>query len=68
MVTPSSETYANCVNYFLASVSDLFGHASQNVSDMVGADVNYEVNKHDRSTGISFRRNDQLSGNVILSV
>jgi hypothetical protein len=35
---------------------------------MVGVAVHNEINQNDRPTGISFRRKDQLSGEVILSV
>ena len=56
--------------YFLASVSDLFDHALQNVSDsdVVGITIQNQVNQNDKPIGISFRRKDQLSGEVIRSV
>ena len=65
------------VNHFLASVNDLFdhvndlfGHALQNLgdSDIVGITIQNEVNQNDKPIGISFRRKDQLSGDVIRSV
>ena len=60
----------NPVSYFLASVDDLFQHALQGVSDgdMVGITIQNEVNQNDKAIGISFRRKDQLSGDVIWSV
>ena len=58
------------VTHFLASVIDLFDHVLQNVSDsdMVGMNVRNQVNQSDKPIGFSFRRKDQLSGDVILSV
>ena len=60
----------NPVSYFLASVNDLFQHALRGVSDgdMVGITIQNEVNQNDKAIGISFRRKDQLSGEVIWSV
>ena len=60
----------NPVNHFLASVNGLFQHALQGVSDsdMVGITIQNEVNQNDKAIGISFRRKDQLSGEVIWSV
>jgi len=55
------------VGHFLASVNELFEYALQDVSDsdMVGITIQNRVNQNDKSIGISFRRNDQLSGEVI---
>jgi len=60
----------NPVSHFLASANDLFQHALQGVSDsdMVGITIQNEVNQNDKAIGISFRRKDQLSGDVIWSV
>ena len=60
----------NPVSHFLTSVNDLFEHALQGVSDsdMVGIIIQNEVNQNDKAIGISFRRKDQLSGDVIWSV
>ena len=60
----------NPVSHFLASVNDLFQHALQGVSDsdMLGIIIQNEVNQNDKPMGISFRRKDQLSGEVIWSV
>jgi len=51
-------------------VNDLFEYASQDVSDsdMVGITIQNQVNQNDKPLGISFRRKDQLSGEVVWSV
>jgi hypothetical protein len=51
-------------------VNDLFDYALRNVNDadMVGIMIRNEVNMLDKAIGISFRRKDQISGEVILSV
>ena len=58
------------VGHFLASVNELFEYALQYVidSDMVGINIENQVNQNDKPIGISFRRKDQLSGEVIWSV
>jgi len=58
------------VGHFLASVNELFEYALQDVSDsdMVGITVQNQVNQNDKAIGISFRRKDQLSGEVIWNV
>jgi len=58
------------VGHFLASVNELFEYALQDVSDsdMVGLTIQNQVNLNDKHIGISFRRKDQLSGEVIWSV
>ena len=58
------------VNHFLASVNGLFEHVLQNVrdSDMVGMTIHNQVNRSDKPIRISFRRNDQFSGDVMWSV
>ena len=57
------------VGHFLASVNELFEYALQDVSDsdMVGITIQNQVNQNDKAIGISFRRKDQLSGDVIWS-
>ena len=64
------EDNQDAITHFQASVNDLFGYALRNVgdSDMVGVTIHNEVNLLDRSIGISFRRKDQLSEDVIWSV
>ena len=51
-------------------MNDLFELALQNLSDndMVGITIQNRVNHNDKPTGISFRRKDQLAGDVIWSV
>ena len=58
------------VRYFLASLNDLFRHTLQNLSesDMVGITIQIRENQNDKPIGISFRRNDQLAADVILSL
>jgi len=58
------------MTHFQASVSDLFEYALRNckVSDMVGLTIRNEVNMQDRAIGISLRRKDQISEEVIWSV
>ena len=60
----------NPVRHFLTSVNDLFEHALQSVSDsdMVEITIQNEVNQNDKAIGISFRRKDPLSRDVIWSV
>jgi len=58
------------VSHFLASVNDFFAYALNDVddSDMVGITIQNQVNENDKPIGISFRRKDQLSGDVVWSV
>ena len=58
------------VNHFLAIVNGLFAHVLQNVSDsdMVVMTIHNQINQSDKPIGISFRRKDQLSADVIWSV
>ena len=55
------------VSHFLASVNDLFEHTLSDVddSDMVGITIENQVNQNDKPIGVSFRRKDQLSGDVV---
>jgi len=55
---------------FLDSVTDLFENALRDLedSDMVGITMSNEVEVKDRAIGISFRRKDQITGDVIWSV
>ena len=68
LLPPSDDI--DSVSHFLAFVNDLFEHALQNESDsdMVGITIQNEVNQNNKPIGISFRRKDQLSGDVIWSV
>ena len=58
------------MSHFLASVSDLFECALQNCDDsaMFGITISNEVNVADKAIGISFRRKDQITPDVIWSV
>jgi hypothetical protein len=66
-LNPPTESNHNPVDHFLASVKDLFEHVLQDVqdSDMVGVAIRNEFNQSDKPIGISFRRRDQMSGDVI---
>jgi len=68
LIPPSDNT--NPVAHFLASVNDLVEHALREVddSDMVGMIIQNQVNQNDKPIGISFRRKDQLSADVIWNV
>jgi hypothetical protein len=61
---------SDAVTHFQATVIDLFEYALRNVNDadMVGITIRNEVNMLDAAIGISFRRKDQLSEEVIWSV
>jgi hypothetical protein len=58
------------MTHFLTSVNELFQYALQNLndSDMVGITIRNEVNQQDKAIGFTFRRKDQISGDVIWSV
>jgi len=58
------------LSHFLASLNYLFEHALQNLSysDMVGITTQNRVNQNDKPIGISFRRKDQIAGDVIWNV
>jgi len=51
-------------------VKDLFEYALQDLgdSDMVGINIQNQVNQNGKSTGISFGRKGQLSGEVMWSI
>ena len=63
-------TSRNPFSHFLASVNDLFDNALQNFSDsdMVGIKIQKRVNQNDEPIGISFRRKNQLAGDVLWRV
>jgi hypothetical protein len=48
-------------------MDDAFEHVLQGVqdSDMVGIAIRNDVNQSDKPIGISFRRRDQISGDMI---
>ena len=68
LITPSDNS--DPVTHFIGSVNDLFGHVLHDAGDgdMVGITIRNQVNQSDKPVGISFRRKDQLSGDVIWSV
>jgi len=70
LLPPSEGEDSNPMSHFLDSVSDLFEYALQNCddSDMSGIIISNEVNVADKTIGISFRRKDQISPDVIWSV
>jgi hypothetical protein len=69
-LNPPTDLDLNSVDHFLASVNDLFEHVLQGVqdSDMVGVAIRNEVNQSDKPIVLSFKRRDQISGDVIWSV
>jgi hypothetical protein len=69
-LTPPSDLELNPIDPFLASINDVFDHMLQDVqdSDMVGVAIRNEINQSDKPIGLSFRRRDQISGDVIWSV
>ena len=58
---------SNPTSHFLDSVTELFDYALRDLedSDMVGITISNEVEVKDRALGISFRRRDQITGDVI---
>jgi len=58
------------VGHSIASVNNLFEYALQDVSDsdMVAITIQNQVNQNDKHIEISFRRKEQLSGEVMWSV
>ena len=70
LLPPALGDDSDAVTHFQASVNDLFKHALRDVNgaDMVDITIRNEVNLLDKSIGISFRRYDQLSDEVIRSV
>jgi hypothetical protein len=68
LLPPSDAT--DPVSNFLASLNDLFRHALQNLSEnaFVGITIQNRENQKDKPIGISFRRKDQVAGDVILSL
>jgi len=65
LIPPSDNT--NPVAHFLASVNDLIEHALRDVddSDMVGMTIQNQVNQSDKPIGISSRRKDRFSADLI---
>ena len=70
LLSPAEGQDSNPMSHFLDSVTELFDCAIRDVedSDMVGITISNEVEVKDRAIGISFRRRDQITGDVIWSV
>ena len=70
LLSPPDGDDTNPISHLQASVIELFEYALRNCqhSDMVGLTIRNEVNVKDKPIGISFRRQDQLSEDVIRSV
>jgi len=70
LLPPPEGEDPNPMSHFLNSVTELFEHALRDLedSDMVGITISNEVEVKDRAIGISFRRKDQITGDVIWSV
>jgi hypothetical protein len=66
-LNPPNDHNPTPVDHFLTSVNELFEGVLHDVQDsgMVGVAIRNEVNQSDKSIGISFRRRDQMSGEVI---
>ena len=56
--------------HFLTSVTELFEYALRDCedNDMIGVTISNELNLQDRAIGISFRRKEQITGDVIWPV
>jgi len=67
---PREDEDSNPMSYFLDSVTELFEYALRDLedSDMVGITISNEVEVKDRAIGISYRRRDQITGEVIWTV
>jgi len=70
LLPPPEGEDPNPMSHFLASVTELFEHALRDLedSDIVGITISNEVEVKDRVIGISFRRKDQITRDVIWSV
>ena len=67
LLSPGEGQDSNPMSHFLDSVTELFVYALRDVedSDMVGIKISNEVEVKERAIGISFRRRDQITGDVI---
>jgi hypothetical protein len=67
LLPPHEGEYSNPMSHFIASVPDLFQYALQNCddSDMVGITISNQKNIQDKAIGMSFRRRDQITPDVI---
>jgi len=67
LLPPLEGEDSNPMSHFLDSVTELFEHTLRDLEDrdMVGITISNEVEVKDRAIGISFRRKDQITGDVI---
>ena len=67
LLPPPEGEDPNPMSHFLDSVTELFEHALRDLegSDMVGITISNEVEVKDRAIRISFRRRDQIMGDMI---
>ena len=70
LLPPALQDNSDAITHFQASVKDLCDYALRDVndSDILGITISNENNLLDKPIGISFRRKDQLSDEVICSV
>ena len=70
LLPPLEEDESNPISYFMDSVTDICEHVLRNCddSDKVGISIRNEVNMKVKAIGISFRRKDHLSADVIVNV
>ena len=58
----NDDDYRDLVSDFLASVNNLFQHALQNFSNMLGITIQDIVNQNDKTIGIRYRRKRSVGG------
>jgi hypothetical protein len=65
-----SENNTDHMSHFVASMNDLIDYALRDFagSDMVGLSITREENVQDKAIGLSFRRKDQLTADIIWNV
>jgi hypothetical protein len=70
LLPPTEGKDSNPMSHLLASVSDLFEHALQNCDelDMVGITISNEENVDNKTIGLSFRKRDWITPDVVWSV
>jgi hypothetical protein len=67
LLPPKDGADTDPMSHFIPSVTDQFEYALRDFreSDMVGITIRNQVNVQDKEIGLSFRRKDQLTENVI---
>jgi hypothetical protein len=70
LLPPADGDDSNTITHFQTGVTDMLEYTLRNCqdSDMVGLTTRNEVNVQEKAIRISFRRKDQLSEDIILSV